>query len=208
METLAFILDWRQILNSTIGSIIAVLLVAPSTYYFLRWATRLANNHRHIVAVCVTLSGIILSAILIAPSLFTSYMAHRNESSILTSILSKARRYGGEEEDEPYPRVGFSCKGICNTDISSEAEICLDSKVQFNSERIGEYGSRNRSGLRTFIQCMHDEGYSAKLCQDDLASCVTVPDIGYRNPGSSVHYSAKCTTGTDGVICNYVGRYD
>ena len=202
MDTLTYFLDWRQIVNSLIGSAIAVLIFAPSTYFVIRWAARLAHRYRFGLAVVVTLSGVLLFGSLVGPSLYEEY---QDEKYVL-SILSQARSLGG---DEPQPQVAFSCVDICDTEIRSAAGICLNSNVQFRSEVVGEYGSRNRAGLRTFIACMQSFGYLARHCQSDLSNCVSVPDTGYRNPGSTVHYSAECTsTESNAIVCEYEGRYE
>ena len=195
METLISILDWQQILNSMIGSVIAVLILGPSTFFVIQKVAGLAIRYRVTVAAIVTASGAALFAILVGPSLYKDL-----------SLLSQARTWGG---NEPQPRIALSCAEFCEAEISLAAGECLDSNVQFNSERVGEYGSRNRAGLRTFIFCMENFGYIAARCDSDSPNCISVPDTGYRNPGSTIHYSANCTTMESGeIVCEYVGDYE
>lgn len=202
METLTFALDWRQILNSVIGSVIAFLIVAPCTIVAVRWLARFANRYRFGLGVVVTLLGIFLFGVLVGPSLYREYQTDR----YFSSILSQARRWGG---DEPQPRVAFTCAEICETEISLASGLCLDTRVQFSAEHVAEYGYRNRAGLRMFLVCMQNYGYSANHCEVDLSNCVSVPDIGYRTPSSSIYYSAECTsTEINGIVCEYVGRYE
>ena len=194
MDVLANILDWRQILNSFVGSVLAVLIFGPGVFWLLRWAGNLIDRYKHFLAAASLLLGIGLILCLAWPAIYLDYL-----------IISQARTFGG---DEPRSRVHFSCEGDCHMEVSDAAEICLDSSVQFNSEVIGHYGSRNRAGLKIFVDCMRGLGYAPGPCESELLSCVIVPDIGYRNYESTIHYSAECSqVEEEGVRCDYDGEH-
>ena len=201
LETLSYIFDWRQIINSLVGSVIAATIVAPITIYLFQRIANWAQREKLILGITVTVSGFLLLIILVGPSALESFKIY----NLSSSIIALARTFGG---DEPQPRLSFSCKGQCNLDLISAAEICLDSKIQTKAERIAHYGSRNRAGLRIFIECMKVYGYSVAHCEADTSRCISVPDTGFRNFGSSVHYSYECQSEKDsGVICEVSANY-
>ena len=201
LETLSYIFDWRQIINSLVGSVIAATIVVPITIYLFQRVAHWANRKKLFLGISVTASGFLLLIILVGPSALESFKNYK----VSSSVLALARTFGG---DEPQPRLAFYCEGQCNLDLNSAAEICLDSKVQTKAERIAHYGSRNRAGLRIFVDCMKVHGYSVAHCEADTSSCISVPDTGFRNFGSSVHFSYECQAEKDrGVICEVSANY-
>lgn len=190
MDVLYYIFDWKQIINSFIGSILAVILFAPFTIYLIRLSARWVQRHRLYLGIFITTIGAVLILLWVGPSAYENY-----------KILALARKWGG---DEPQPRLSFSCTGKCSVALDSAAEICLDSKIQSEAERVAEYGARNRAGLQIFVGCMQFYGYSVAHCPSATPRCISLPDTGYRNPGSPVHYSYRCTsTDNQGIICDH-----
>ena len=195
MEFLESFLDWRQILNSFFGSLIAALIVTPAAIYTFKWTARKARIYRQSLGVGITIIGICAFIFLVGPSALEQYKENQHWSS----IWKMARGYGG---DEPQPRLLFTCSDECLASIEQSAVECLDSKTQRSAEYIGHYGSRNAAGLRIFVSCMKSYGYSAGHCTSQQENCVTVPDTGFRNRGSAVHYRYKCAaTKDEGIVC-------
>ena len=47
LETLSYIFDWRQIINSLVGSVIAATIVVPITIYLFQRVAHWANRKKN-----------------------------------------------------------------------------------------------------------------------------------------------------------------